>query len=358
MVLETQSNQRKSIYLKINPAKDYKFLKVRHQSLKKRSLFFTKMHILSSLFMQAIIYKSTGSWYVVKTETGIWFNARIKGIFKIDGITSTNPIAVGDVVTIEPEDESGNRAIITGIDQRQNYIARSSPHNKNQHHIIASNLDQVLLFVTLKDPRTSSGFMDRFLVSAEAYHLPAILVFNKWDEYRKKELAQFDELNKIYTEIGYKIARLSMQTGEGIAEINDLLQDKATLLSGHSGVGKSTFINAVLPDKQLRTTEVSNWSGKGMHTTTFAEMFDLPFGGRLIDTPGIRELGIVDIKKEELSHYFPEMRKLLPQCHYHNCLHINEPDCAVKAALEDETVSVLRYVSYMNIMDTIADKTY
>ncbi len=308
--------------------------------------------------MQAVIYKSTGSWYIAKSETGVWYNARIKGVFKIDDITSTNPIAVGDVVTIEPEDESGNIATITGIETRQNYIARSSPHNRNHHHIIASNLNQALLFVTLKDPRTSTGFIDRFLISAEAFHLPAILVFNKWDIYRKKEIALFDEVESVYTKIGYKIAKLSMQTGEGISEIKELLQDKTTLLSGHSGVGKSTFINTILPDKQLRTTGVSNWSGKGMHTTTFAEMFDLPFGGRLIDTPGIRELGIVDIKKEELSHYFPEMRKLLPSCRYHNCLHINEPDCAVKAALEDETVSVSRYVSYLNIMDTISDKTY
>lgn len=323
-----------------------------------RLIFYHNFIVLSSLFMQAVIYKSTGSWYIARTQTGIWYNARIKGVFKIDNITSTNPIAVGDVVTLEPENENGNTATITGIEDRQNYIARSSPHNKNQHHIIASNLNQVLLFVTLKEPRTSTGFIDRFLISAEAFHLPAILVFNKWDVYRKKELAQFDELEAIYTEIGYQVAKLSMQTGEGIEELKNMLQDKTTLLSGHSGVGKSTFINAILPDKQLRTTEVSNWSGKGMHTTTFAEMFDLSFGGRLVDTPGIRELGIVDIEKEELSHYFPEMRKLLPQCRYHNCLHINEPGCAVKAALEDETVSVSRYVSYLNIMDSISGKNF
>lgn len=308
--------------------------------------------------MQALIYKSTGSWYIARTETGAVYNARIKGVFKIDNITSTNPIAVGDVVTIEPEDETGNTAIITGIGDRQNYIARSSPHNKNQHHIIASNLDQVLLFITLKEPRTSTGFIDRFLVSAEAFHLPAILVFNKWDIYKKKEVALFEELEAIYTGISYTVARLSMQTGEGVMEIKNILQGKTTLLSGHSGVGKSTFINAILPDKQLRTTEVSSWSGKGMHTTTFAEMFDLPFSGRLIDTPGIRELGIVDIPKEELSHYFPEMQKLLPECRYNNCLHINEPGCAVKAGLEEGTVAVSRYADYLSIMDTIPDKNY
>lgn len=308
--------------------------------------------------MQALVYKSTGSWYVVKTESGIWYNARIKGVFKIDDITSTNPIAVGDTVEIEPENENGNTGTIIKIESRKNYIARSSPHNKNQHHIIASNLDQVLLFVTLKEPRTSTGFIDRFLISAEAFHLPAILVFNKWDIYRKKETTQFEELEALYTAIGYRVAKLSMQTGEGVEEVKEALRNKTTLLSGHSGVGKSTFINAVLPQKQLRTTEVSAWSGKGMHTTTFAEMFDLPFGGHLIDTPGIRELGIVDIEKTELSHYFPEMRRLLPDCRYNNCLHLNEPDCAVKAGVEEGTVAISRFTSYLNIMESTFGKSY
>ncbi len=308
--------------------------------------------------MQAVIYKSTGSWYVAKAENGQFVNARIKGVFKIDNITSTNPIAVGDRVTVELEEEGGNVAIITEIRERNNYIARSSPHNKKQHHIIASNLDQTLLFATIKEPRTSNGFIDRFLVSAEAFHIPAILVFNKWDIYKKKEIALFEEWSAIYSSIGYKVMKLSMETGEGVEEMKKLLQNQTTLLSGHSGVGKSTFINAVLPQKKLRTTEVSQWSGKGMHTTTFAEMFDLPFGGRLIDTPGIREFGMIDIAKEELSHYFPEMRKLLPQCQYNNCLHINEPDCAVKDAVNEGSVSVERYVSYLNMMDSINDKSY
>ncbi len=308
--------------------------------------------------MEALIYKSTGSWYVAKTIGGREYAARIKGAFKIDGITSTNPVAVGDVVTLQPEDDADETAMITGIAERKNYIARSSPHNKNQHHIIASNLDQTLLFATIKEPRTSSGFIDRFLVSAEAFHIPAVLVFNKWDIYKKKEQILFEELNKIYTSVGYAVIKLSMQTGEGMSDLKDILQDKTTLLSGHSGVGKSTFINALLPGKQLRTTKVSNSSGKGMHTTTFAEMFDLPFGGRLIDTPGIREFGIIDIKKEELSHYFPEMRRLLIQCRYNDCLHINEPGCAVKEAVNQNTVSVERYVSYLNLIDSISDKNY
>ena len=308
--------------------------------------------------MRALIYKSTGSWYVAKTENGQFVNARIKGIFKIDNITSTNPIAVGDYVTVELEEEGGNVAIITEIRERNNYIARSSPHNIKQHHIIASNLDQTLLFATIKEPRTSTGFIDRFLVSAEAFHIPAILIFNKWDIYKQKEKDLFEQWSAIYTSVGYKVMKLSMNSGEGIEGIKKLLQNKTTLLSGHSGVGKSTFINAVLPQKNLRTTEVSLSSGKGMHTTTFAEMFDLPFGGRLIDTPGIREFGMIDIAKEELSHYFPEMRKLLPQCQYNNCLHINEPDCAVKDAVNEGLVSIERYVGYLNMMDSISNKNY
>ncbi len=309
--------------------------------------------------MQALIYKSTGSWYIAKAENGQTYQCRIRGIFKIDNITSTNPLAVGDIVTIEPEeDEKGKIATITGIADRKNYIARSSPHNKNQHHIIASNLDQTLLFATLREPRTSTGFMDRFLVSAEAFHVPAILVFNKWDVYKQKETTLFEYLKKIYTDIGYTVVRLSMQTREGLEELNGLLRDKTTLLSGHSGVGKSTFINAILPGSGLRTTEVSQWSGKGMHTTTFAEMFDLPFDGHLIDTPGIREFGLIDIKKEELSHYFPEMRERLPGCRYNNCLHLNEPDCAVKEAVEEGTISIERYHSYLTIIDSLEEKNY
>jgi len=316
--------------------------------------------LYNSIFavMQALIYKSTGSWYIVKTENGRVYNARIKGVFKIDDITSTNPIAVGDVVQLTPETEEGNTAMITDIEDRKNYIARSSPHNKSQHHIIASNLDQTLLFATIREPRTSQGFIDRFLVSAEAYHVPAIIVFNKADVYRPKDLAIFEVLREMYEGCGYPVIKLSMQTGEGLPQLKELLHNKTTLLSGHSGVGKSTFINAILPGYNLRTTQVSTWSGKGMHTTTFAEMFDLPFGGRIIDTPGIREFGIIDISRQELSHYFPEMRALIHDCRYNNCLHTNEPGCAIKAAVENDTIAESRYISYLNILDTIDDKHY
>ena len=308
--------------------------------------------------MKASIYKSTGSWYVAKAANGKLYNARIKGIFKIDEISSTNPIAVGDEVEMEIEDIQEESAMIDHIYDRRNYVARVSPHNKHQHHIIASNLDQSILFATLKEPKTSQGFMDRFLVSCESYHIPAIIVFNKSDLYRKKEMEKFLILKNIYENIGYKVVLASVEKNEGIAEVKSLLQNKTTLLSGHSGVGKSTFINALFPGFQLRTQEVSGWSGKGLHTTTFAEMFDLENGGRIIDTPGVREFGLVDISKQELSHYFPEMRVLINDCQFNNCMHINEKDCAVKKAVNAGTVSEERYISYLTILDTMDDTNY
>jgi ribosome biogenesis GTPase len=313
--------------------------------------------------MNATVYKSTGSWYIVKDETGKQFNARIPGKFKIDGLTSTNPIAVGDKVVIDSdidsrENESEISFIITEIKDRKNYITRTSPANKHQHHIVASNLDQSLLFATLKDPKTSQGFIDRFLITSEAYHVPSIIVFNKSDLYKKKEEDKFALVKDIYETIGYKVLSMSLASGDGIEAVKDLLKNKVTLLSGHSGVGKSTFINAVFPDMKLKTQDVSGWSGKGLHTTTFAEMFDLSGGGKIIDTPGIRELGLVDISKKELSHYFPEMRALINDCQFNNCMHLNEPACAVKAAVEEGTVHMDRYISYCNILETINEKTY
>lgn len=308
--------------------------------------------------MNATVYKSTGSWYTVKDEGGRQYNARILGKFKIDGITSTNPIAVGDQVNIEAENEWEDTMIITAISDRKNYITRVSPANKHQHHIIASNLDQSLLFATLKEPKTSQGFIDRFLITSEAYHIPSVIVFNKADLYKKKEEEKFNVFKNIYEKIGYKVLSMSIETGEGVEEVKSLLKDKTTLLSGHSGVGKSTFINAVFPDMKLKTQDVSGWSGKGLHTTTFAEMYDLQFGGKIIDTPGIRELGLVDISKQELSHYFPEMRVLINDCQFNNCMHLNEPGCAVKMAVEDGTIHMDRYISYCNILESINEKRY
>ena len=307
--------------------------------------------------MKALVYKSTGSWYVVKNEEGEEFNARIKGRFKIDGITSTNPIAVGDIVDINKEDGEES-IVITGIHDRKNYIIRQSPHNKNLQHIIASNLDQSILFATLKDPKTSTGFIDRFLVAAEAYHIPVIIVFNKSDLYRKKEIENFERLKILYEEIGYPVYLISINQNMGVEEIENLLKDKITLISGHSGVGKSSFINSILPDNLLKTQEVSGWSGKGLHTTTFAEMFDLPFGGKIIDTPGMREFAMMDIEPELLSHYLPEMRVLLNDCRFNNCVHIEEPGCAVKKAVEENKISYERYANYLNIFDSLKNKKW
>jgi ribosome biogenesis GTPase / thiamine phosphate phosphatase len=309
--------------------------------------------------MNALVYKSTGSWYVVKNDEGEFLNARIKGKFKIDNITSTNPVAVGDVVDVDKENTEEGNVIITNIHYRKNYITRQSPHNKHQHHIIASNLDQSLLFATLKDPKTSQGFIDRFLVASEAYHVPAIIVFNKNDLYKKKELEKFDDLKFIYERNGYKVVSMSLEQRSGIDEVKYLLKNKITLLSGHSGVGKSSFINIVFPELSLKTQDVSDWSGKGLHTTTFAEMFDLPDGdGKIIDTPGLREFALMDIEKNELSHYFPEMKALVNECKFNNCMHIDEPGCAVKKAIDEGEISADRYISYLNILGTIDTKKW
>src|ERR1700722_20209365 len=307
--------------------------------------------------MRGKVYKSTGSWYVVKTAEGETWNARLKGLFKLDGITSTNPLAVGDDVDLEAENEEEKTATITGIHDRRNYINRQSPSHRMQHHIVAANIDQSLLVVTLKEPRTSQGFIDRWLVTCEAYHVPAVLLFNKCDLYRKKEEERFAAWQKMYGDVGYRLIRMSVHTGDGLDEVKGLLQGKISLLSGHSGVGKSSFLNALFPSMSLKTQEVSGWSGKGIHTTTFAEMFDLP-SGRIIDTPGMREFGLVDISRPELSGYFPEMRALAGQCQFNNCLHLEEPGCVVKAAVQEGSISPDRYISYCAILESIEENNY
>ena len=307
--------------------------------------------------MQATVYRSTGSWYILKNSEGEMLNARLKGKLKIEGITSTNPIAAGDIVEID-EDAVESSLVISKIYDRKNYINRVSPHNKNLHHIVAANLDQSLLFATLKDPKTSFGFIDRFLITSEAYRIPAIIVFNKADLYKEKEQEKFELAKKNYEAIGYKIMLMSIEKNIGTEAVKDLLKDKITLLSGHSGVGKSTFINYIFPDLSLKTLAVSDWSGKGMHTTTFAEMFDLPFGGSIIDTPGTREMGLVDVPKHELAQYYPEMRAVMNDCKFNNCQHFNEPGCAVKEAINKGVISEERYLSYLAIKDTIEEKSY
>lgn len=305
--------------------------------------------------MTGLVYKSTGSWYSVKAEDGRFYNARIKGVFKIDDITSTNPIAVGDTVEFDTENENEGSVIITKIGERKNYVARQSPRAKHAHHIIAANLDQSLLLATVREPRTSQGFIDRFLVACEMYHVPAIVVFNKTDLYKEKDWAEYERLKTIYEVIGYSVFPVSLKEGSGIDAVKASLHGKITLISGHSGVGKSSFINTVVPQLNIRTKDVSNWSGKGQHTTTFAEMYDLPESGNVIDTPGMREFGLVDVQKEELSGYFPEMRRRLNDCQFNNCRHINEPDCAVKQGVIDGEIDEDRYVSYVNILESLKD---
>ncbi|QEC77218.1 ribosome small subunit-dependent GTPase A [Mucilaginibacter ginsenosidivorax] len=298
--------------------------------------------------MQGLLIKSTGSWYQVQTPDGQRIDCRIKGKFRMQGITTTNPVAVGDVVEFEMEPEQKN-GVITKLHQRKNYIIRKAINLSKQAQIIAANLDQALLVVTLASPRTSLGFIDRFLVTAEAYDIPARLIFNKVDLFSDEGLEILADLKAVYEKIGYPCFEVSALEGTNIDKVQELLKDKVTLFSGHSGVGKSSLINALLPNLDLRTHMVSEWSDKGMHTTTFAEMFELPQGGFIIDTPGIRELGVIDIEKNELSHFFPEMRSRMNQCRFNNCRHINEPGCAVLEALEEGDIELSRYESYLSI---------
>lgn len=307
--------------------------------------------------MKARVYKSTGSWYSVKSEEGLFYQARIKGVIKLDNRTSTNPIAVGDWVECELEMDQPT-IMIADILDRDNYVARQSPHNKRQQHIIASNLDQSILIATLKSPKTSQGFIDRFLISCEAFHIPAIIVFNKSDIYGEKEMAIYEMMKEMYEQIGYQVFLISIEKEKGLDVIKKMLIDKTTLVSGHSGVGKSSFINYLFPDLAIDTQEVSEWSGKGMHTTTFAQMYDLPNGGSVIDTPGMRELGLVNLEKEELAQYFPEMREKMSGCQFNNCQHINEPGCAVKAAVEKGLITEARFFSYVDLWHGIETYKY
>lgn len=298
--------------------------------------------------MHGLVIKSTGSWYEVLTENGKTINCRIKGKFRTLDIKTTNPVAVGDYVEIEPEPDL-ETGLIKALKPRKNYIIRKSVNLSKQAQIIAANLDQAFLIVTLASPRTSLGFIDRFLVTAEAYDIPARIIFNKLDLFSDEGIEILKHYQQVYEKAGYPCYSVSALKETNINQIRELLKDKVTLVSGHSGVGKSTLINALLPGKELKTGEISDWSDKGKHTTTFAEMFELPFGGYLIDTPGIRELGVFDIEKQELGRLFPEIRKLMEKCRFNNCRHINEPGCAVLAALEDGTFEDSRYDSYLSI---------
>ena len=308
--------------------------------------------------MHGIVYKSTGTWYTVKSEDGKFYECRIKGKFRIKGIKSTNPVAVGDRVQFELE-ETGDEVVgvITDIQDRINYIIRKSVKLSKQTHIIAANIDQVFLLVTLKNPKTYTVFIDRFLATSEAYDVPAILLFNKIDIYEKEELEEVDELVELYTAVGYPCYCISAKTGENIDQIRDLMKDKTNMFAGHSGVGKSTLVNYISPEINIKTTEISEQHLQGQHTTTFAEMYDLEFGARIIDTPGIKGFGIVDMDPDEIGDYFPDIFRLKGDCKFNNCLHLDEPHCAVKLALENDELSISRYHSYVQMV-TGEEDTY
>ncbi|MBD2754546.1 ribosome small subunit-dependent GTPase A [Spirosoma validum] len=298
-----------------------------------------------------LVIRSTGSWYDVRDADGHIFQGRLKGKFKIKGLKVTNPIAVGDRVTFEVEDKAENTAIISDIAPRENYIIRQSVHKTAHGHILAANIDQAILLATLTLPRTSLGFIDRFLVSAESFRISTKVIFNKADILNDEGLAYQQEIMDMYERIGYQCLSTSATEGVGVDEFRQLLDHKVTLLSGHSGVGKSSLVNAIAPDLNLRTNEVSTFANKGVHTTTFAEMFELAPNTYIIDTPGIKELGLIDTSKEEISHYFPEMRERLNQCRFHNCLHINEPGCAIKDAVAEGEIAESRYLSYLSMVE-------
>jgi len=294
------------------------------------------------------VMKSTGSWYRVLLDNGRQVDCRIRGKFRMEGIRTTNPVAVGDSIEVE---ESQDGYVITGIMPRRNYIIRKSTNLSRESHILASNVDQALLIVTVNHPVTSTVFIDRFLASAEAYNIPVVLVFNKIDLYDGEDQAMQGGLTAIYGKIGYPCYGVSAVTGENIPLIKELLKDKVSVLSGLSGVGKSSLINRIEPGLALKTALISDAHDSGKHTTTFAEMFPLREGGYIIDTPGIRSFGMIDMKKEEISHYFPEIFVRAKDCRFYNCIHLHEPGCAVQEAVESGEISESRYASYLSMME-------
>jgi len=302
--------------------------------------------------MTGLVYKSTGSWYTVKSQNGDFVECRMKGKFRIKGIKSTNPIAVGDIVDYELDETSDTvTGTIHKIHERKNYIVRKSVNLSKQIHIIASNIDQVFLLITIGNPPTTTSFIDRFLVTAEAYGIEAVLIFNKIDTLNDQTLDDQLYLQHIYQEIGYKCLRISSTENKGVDKLKEMMIGKVSMFSGHSGVGKSTLVNAMEPSLHLKTTVISEQSKQGQHTTTFAEMYDLSFDARIIDTPGIKGFGIVDMEPTEISGYFPEFFKLKDQCKFNNCLHKEEPHCAIKAALEKDEIAWSRYNSYLKILE-------
>ena len=302
--------------------------------------------------MKGRVVKATGSWYEVLLDNNNSMQCRLKGKLRLENRRTTNPVVIGDWVTIEPEKDN-SAAVISEVLKRNNYIIRQSARNRTAEHILASNIDRAFIIATIKQPATTTGFIDRFLLTAEAYHIPSTILLNKMDLYNEDDLKQVEFLKSIYSNAGYAVELISAKTDEHLNDVRKMMKDKVNLVAGHSGVGKSTFINKMIPGMNLKVGDVSDYHSKGMHTTTFAEMFHIPEGGFIIDTPGIKEFGILDIQLEELAHYFPEMKSRMLHCKFNNCKHINEPKCAIRDAVEKGEISKSRYGSYLAIAEDI-----
>jgi ribosome biogenesis GTPase / thiamine phosphate phosphatase len=305
---------------------------------------------------KGVVIKSTGSWYIVRLPSGEILECRIKGKFRLDGMQLTNPVAVGDEVELSREDPG--QGVIKKIEKRRNYVARQSPRQRHQVHLLATNIDQAILITTMVDPMLKPGFIDRFLMMTAPYDIPTTIVFNKSDLYDEGTMAYFEELKNVYTKIGYTVLLVSAKDMTGIDSFIEVLKDKISLIGGQSGVGKSSLVNAMEPNLDLREGDISDYSGKGQHTTTFAEMHPLSFGGNIIDTPGIKMLSFNNLEPKQIGHNFKEFFELLPQCKYANCSHLNEPNCAVKQAIADGEVSELRYLNYLQILEEVEDQNY
>ncbi len=305
--------------------------------------------------MKGVVIKNTGSWFTVKTEDGKIKTCKIKGVFRLKDIRTTNPVAVGDFVEVEEEE---NSAVITKIEDRKNYIIRKSSNLSKQGQIIAANLDLTALIVTVAYPETYTTFIDRFLATAEAYNIPACIIINKMDIYNEEEKAYANGLKTLYENIGYKVFTLSALQPETLSDFKDFIQNKTTLLSGNSGVGKSTIINQLIPNLNTKTNIISEYHKKGMHTTTFSEMFDLPNGGVIIDTPGIKGFGMIEMETAEIGHYFKEIFHFSKDCKFYNCMHLQEPKCAVKEAVKNNLISQSRYKSYLSVLEDSKDNKY